>query len=248
MTAIPRAALLSTLARSFAIQATWNYRTLIGCGFAFAMLPMLRTIYAQRPGEYQAAVQRHTTIFNSHPYLAPMALGAVTVLEATETPEVVARFKDAVRGSLGSLGDRLIWAGFRPLCVLLALTAVALGAGWAFVTLAFLLVYNIGHVGTRVWALQFGLRHGRRLAEQLRSAPVERIQDGLQVAGAFTLGVLSVLVLGGRLTGRALEPATLVAGIAAAALGVRFAGRVRWALVFAITVLTLASLALGAVR
>src|SRR5687768_7620641 len=137
MTAIPRAALWSSFARSFAIQATWNYRTFLGCGFAFAMLPMLRAIYADRPDDFQAAVQRHTTMFNSHPYLAPMALGAVTVLEATESPEVVDRFKAAVRGSLGSLGDRLIWAGFRPLCLLIALSAMMVGAGWAFVTVGF---------------------------------------------------------------------------------------------------------------
>src|SRR5262245_42922529 len=110
MSTVPRTALIRSFLRSFAIQGSWNYRTLIGCGFAFTLIPVLRTIYAARPEEYEAAVQRHTALFNSHPYLSPMALGAVAVLEATEAPAVVDRFKSAVRGSLGSLGDRLIWA------------------------------------------------------------------------------------------------------------------------------------------
>ena len=94
-------------------------------------------------------------------------------LEATEAPEVVERFKSAVRGSLGSLGDRLIWAGFRPLCVLLALTAFMLGAGWFLVSAGFLILYNVGHIATRVWAMRFGLRHGKRLGEKLRGVPVD---------------------------------------------------------------------------
>ena len=123
----------------------------------------------------QAAVQRHTAVFNSHPYLSPMAIGAVAVLEATEAPVVVERFKAAVRSSLGSLGDRLIWAGFRPACLLLALLAVALGASWALVVAGFLTVYNLGHIATRVWALRYGLRHGKRLGEKLRGAPIENL-------------------------------------------------------------------------
>lgn len=247
MTAISRPALLSALARSFAIQATWNYRTFIGCGFAFALLPILREIYRDRPAAYQEAVQRHAGIFNSHPYFAPMALGAVAVLEQTEAPEVVDRFKSAVRGSLGSLGDRLIWAGFRPLCLLLSLAALLLGVGWAAVTAGFLILYNLGHLATRIWALRLGLRYGRRLGEHLRAAPVERLQDLLQSAAAFTLGVVTVLVLSGRAVDHGTDLYTGAVALGAAALGIKFAGRIRWPLVFLITLITLVGLTLGAI-
>ncbi|MEX2283163.1 MAG: PTS system mannose/fructose/sorbose family transporter subunit IID [Gemmatimonadota bacterium] len=245
MTVLPRRVLAATLLRSFAIQGSWNYRTLIGCGFAFALLPVLRTIYNGRPDEYQAAVQRHAAVFNSHPYLAPMALGAVSVLESSESPEVVERFKSAVRGSLGSLGDRLIWAGFRPLCVLLALSALMLGASWFFVTGGFLVLYNVGHVATRVWALRFGLRHGKRLGEQLRTVPVERVQHVMQSVGAFLLGTCLVLLLAGRpFTQETSLPWTL-AGIVAAAIGMSFGARCRMPVVLAISAAALISLAVG---
>jgi mannose PTS system EIID component len=243
---VPRSALIGSFLRSFTIQGSWNYRTLIGCGFAFTMLPVLRTLYATRPEEYQAAVQRHTAIFNSHPYLSPMAIGAVAVLEATEAPVVVERFKSAVRSSLGTLGDRIIWAGFRPVCVLLALLAVALGAGWALVVGGFLIVYNIGHIGTRVWAMRYGISHGRRLGEKLRGAPVERLQFLLQSSGAFLLGFLLPLVLAGRpLTGH-MAPLWFAAGALLSLLGMRLGGASRMPTVLAITAVVLAGLVLGA--
>ena len=244
---VPRSALIGSFLRSFTIQGSWNYRTLIGCGFAFTMIPVLRTLYAARPEEFQAAVQRHTAIFNSHPYLSPMAIGAVAILEATEPPLVVDRFKAAVRSSLGSLGDRLIWAGFRPVCLLLALLAVALGAGWALVVAGFLILYNIGHIGTRVWALRYGIRHGKRLGEKLRGAPVERLQSVLQTSGAFVLGVLLPLVLAGRpLTGR-IEPIWLVGGALLSLLAMRFGGAARMPALLVLTVAVLAGLVLGLV-
>ncbi len=248
MTALSRSAMTATLLRSFAIQGSWNYRTLVGCGFAFALMPVLRTIYQGRPDEYQAAVRRHSAVFNSHPYLAPMALGAVAVLESSEPPEVVDRFKSAVRGSLGSLGDRLIWAGFRPLCVLLALTALMLGAGWVVVTGGFLVLYNIGHVATRVWALRFGLRHGKRLGEQLRTVPVERVQHVMQSSGAFLLGVCVVLVLAGRPFTDQISLRWTLAGALAAAVGMRFGARCRFPVVMAISATVLVSLLFGVLR
>ncbi|MGH7481021.1 MAG: PTS system mannose/fructose/sorbose family transporter subunit IID, partial [Longimicrobiales bacterium] len=143
---IGRAGAVAILLRSLMIQASWNYRTLLGTGFAFALLPVLRRLYGD--GEpLDRAVRRHAALFNSHPYLSPMALGAVARLEADGEPEaVIERFKNAVRGSLGTLGDRLIWAGWRPVCLLAALTLFAAGLdGWV-AALVFLGLYNAGHI------------------------------------------------------------------------------------------------------
>jgi PTS system mannose-specific IID component len=93
VSAVDRRVRLRVLLRSFAIQGSWNYRTLLGTGFGFALLPALRAIYAGRPDALQEAVRRHTTLFNCHPYLAGVALGAVARLEDEGTPpETVERF------------------------------------------------------------------------------------------------------------------------------------------------------------
>jgi PTS system mannose-specific IID component len=245
---VPRRVLVVSLLRSFAVQGSWNYRTLLGCGFAFALLPVLRNIYASRPEELQAAVQRHTSVFNSHPYLSPMALGAVTVLEATESPALVERFKSAVRGSLGSLGDRVIWAGLRPACALLGIFAVLVGMSWGVVVIGFLVLYNIGHLTTRFWAMRFGLRHGKRLGEQLRSVPLDRIQELLQGVASFALGLSLPLVLAGRPVLSEPNALWFAVGVPGAVLGLFWDGRIRIATVFALTLVALAGIVWGAVR
>jgi PTS system mannose-specific IID component len=242
----PRAVLASVLVRSLSIQGSWNYRTLIGSGFAYALLPVLRHIYRDRPDELQAAVTRHTELFNSHPYLSPLALGAVSALEDVERPEVVARFKSAVRGSLGTLGDRLVWAGWRPVCALFALLLVALGVAWWSALLAFLLIYNLGHVGLRWWSFRFGLRHGKHVGEELRKTPIQKAQSVLDFAGALLVGALLPLVIARPALpgwGGALWTAALAL---AAILGLRFGGRVRTPVALVLAIATLLALLVSA--
>jgi mannose PTS system EIID component len=238
----PKRVLASVLWRSLSVQGSWNYRTLIGNGFAYAMLPALRYIYRERPDELNAAIARHTELFNSHPYLSPLALGAVSVLEVEERPEVVTRFKSAVRGSLGTLGDRLVWAGWRPVCALLALLLVALQAPWWVVVTAFLGIYNAGHVALRLWALRFGFAHGKHVGEELRKTPVQKAQRALDAAGALLVGMLLPLLIarpalpgwGGALW--------IVALALAALLGLRFGGRVRAPVALVLAIATLLAL------
>jgi mannose PTS system EIID component len=238
----PKLVLASVLVRSLSVQGSWNYRTLIGSGFAYALLPMLRHVYRGRPAELEAAVKRHTELFNSHPYLSPLALGAVSTLEDVERPEVVTRFKAAVRGSLGTLGDRLVWAGWRPVCALLALLLVALGASWWVALLTFLAIYNAGHLWLRWWSFRFGLEHGKHVGEQLRIVPVQRAQHLLDFAGALLVGALLPLVIVRPALpgwGGALWTAALVV---AALLGLRFGGRVRTPVALVLAIATLLAL------
>lgn len=182
--------------RSFAVQGSWNFRSLIGTGFAFTLLPALRDVYRGRPDELNAAAVRHTTIFNSHPYLVGVALGAVSRLEAEhEDPRMIERFKSAMRGSLGSLGDGLVWAGWRPACALVALVLVFGGAPWWAGPLVFLVLYNIGHIGLRIWGFRVGFRQGRDVGQTLRKAHLADAQQDVARAGVFMLGVLLPLLV-----------------------------------------------------
>ena len=242
MNRFPKAVIARVLVRSLSVQGSWNYRTLIGTGFAYALLPVLRYIHRGRPLELQAGVKRHTELFNSHPYLSPLALGAVAALEDGERPEVVARFKSAVRGSLGTLGDRLIWAGWRPVCALFALFIVALGARWWVAVTAFLVVYNAGHLWLRWWSLRFGLTHGKHVGEELRRIPVQRVQRALDFGGALMVGALLPLVIVRPALpgwGGAFFTAALVV---AALLGLRFGGRVRTPVALVLSTATLLAL------
>lgn len=227
--------------RAFAVQGTWNYRTLIGAGFAFALLPALRVIHRGDEGRLKEALGRHAEVFNSHPYLAPIALGAVAELEATgEDPRLIERLKAALRGSLGTLGDQVVWVGWRPVCLLLAIVLILAGAPWWLGVGGFLLVYNIGHLALRVWGFRLGLADPLRIGERLRAAPISRAPRVLARAGAFLLGLaLPAVVIGTPLWSAGFGAIGvswpwMIAAAAAAGLGIRFGARGREAVILAL--------------
>src|SRR5690606_11625323 len=151
MTRLPASVRASMLVRSLAVQGSWNFETLVGAGFAFTLLPALRFIYGRSGPELDAAVSRHADLFNSHPYFATVAVGSVARLEAEKVePVVVDRFKSALRGSLGSMGDRLVWTCWRPMSVLIGMVLFLLGAAWWVALAVLLIVYNLLHFAVRL--------------------------------------------------------------------------------------------------
>jgi PTS system mannose-specific IID component len=205
--------------RSFAIQGSWNYRTLQGSGFAYALMPVLRWVHGDTD-RLQDAVVRHTTLFNAHPYLAGIALGAVARMEMDgEDPALIERFKTALRGSLGTLGDRIVWAGWRPACVLLGMVVLFATSSAAAGVVSFLVVYNVGHLALRWWALRIGFEGGRHVGERLRAAPLTRWHRLVVTTAAFLLGAALPLIAAGQLTETRLELRWLVLPAAAAGIG-----------------------------
>jgi mannose PTS system EIID component len=233
--------------RAMSIQGSWNYETLSGPGFAFAILPALRRLYPD-PVELDAAVRRHQTMFNSHPYLATLALGAVIRLEQDgEDPAMIERFKAALRGSLGTVGDQLVWAGWRPICILAALSLLLAGAPWYVSVISFLVLYNIGHLALMGWGLSVGFRDGRYVADRLRGSVVRRIQPRLMALGAFLAGFTATLVVTGGIPYLDEAPGWLLGALAliTVAAGARWGERVRRLGVAAVAGLVVAGLVAG---
>jgi PTS system mannose-specific IID component len=209
---------LSVFLRSFMIQGSWNYRSMIGGGFAFAILPVLRQLF--QGAKFDEALARHCEHFNSHPYLAGLAIGATARLEADGAdPEVVRRFKTAIKGPLGAVGDGLVWAAWLPTTALLGLVAYFVGAPpWACVLL-FLVPYNIGHLALRAWAFHTGLRWGHEVGPVLREAALGRRSEWVSRLGTALLGVLAGLLGVVGLHGGPLGPLWVALGAAAFVAG-----------------------------
>jgi len=212
VTSAPRPPLGRSLLRLFTVQGSWNYERLQGIGVGVAEEPLLRDLQAAGNGAaYRAAVARGAHFFNAHPYLCGLAVGAAARAEHEgATPNQVERLRSALCGPLGSLGDRLVWAGWLPVTSGLALIGVALGLGMGAI-LGFLVVYNVGHVALRWWALRAGWAHGVRVAAALH-------QPFLQRAAAWS-GPAMALVVGAALP---LSTGYLAAGFTGWARGLLF--------------------------
>lgn len=186
---------IASFLRCFAVQGSWNYRSLVAGGLVNAMLPLLRRVYAGDPVRLRAAVERHLEPFNGHPYLCPMAVTALARLEHDgESPERIDRFRAALRAPLGAVGDELVWVTWRPFCLLLSITIFWFsGRPWVAVGV-FLLVYNIGHIWLRAWSFRRGWTQGLSVGSGLSDPPWARVTPWVTSLNLLLVGSAVVLV------------------------------------------------------
>lgn len=215
---LPLRVRLSMLARLMTLQGSYNYETMLGNGIAFAMEPALRLLPGGANGAaYRSAIARQSRYFNAHPYLASVAVGALARAELSlEDPERIERFRTAACGPLGSVGDRLVWAAWLPLCSLLALLAFGLGAGPMGTLALFLGLYNTGHLALRMWGLNAGWAHGLGIASVLGNPLFRAGPTMISGAGALVGGIAIPVAIA---TAAAARPTGVVMIAALAAMG-----------------------------
>jgi mannose PTS system EIID component len=179
--------------RSFLIQGSWNPRDLLGTGVAWALGPWLRRA---DPGEEGAELARQGEPFNAHPFLAGLALGALVRMEEDGVPrDAQRRFREAVRGPLGALGDSLIWAGWLPSSLLLTGAALLLGLPPLLAVVLFLLLFNAVHLPLRVWAIRVGMRAGIGVGAVLQAARLGLWGERSRALGVFLSGLVGGLLV-----------------------------------------------------
>ena len=206
--------------RLLVLQASWTYERMQGVGAGFASIPLLEAL-RDRPEKHREALARSSELFNAHPYLAGVAVGAAARAEQDGVAgATIQRLKTALAGPLGSLGDQLFWIGVVPATLAVMLIAVAFGGSWPVVAIGVALYLAI-RLATTVWAVRLGHEAGLGISTALKdSGLAERVRRVGLVAGLL-VGVAVPI------TGRWLDAST--AG--AIALGVGAVGGIVAALV-----------------
>lgn len=193
---IPKSDLRRVFLRSLTIQATWNFKALIGMGFAYCMIPVAKRLF-RAPEERSAFLRRHLEFFNSHPYFTGWCLGAVVRLEEEAAAsqktqkEQISQFKQQMSGPLGSLGDQLFWSRWKPLTSAAAL-CLAFLFGWIAVPI-YLLVYNMPHLYARIYGMKKGYERGFGIIEVLTRVPFGKITSLLSGIGMLSAGFFTIL-------------------------------------------------------
>jgi PTS system mannose-specific IID component len=212
--------------RLLAMQGSWNYETLNGTGIGFSMEPALRYLPGGVDGPaYRAALARESRYFNAHPYLAGIAVGALVRAELDGVePDRIERFRTALAGPLGSVGDRLVWASWLPFCSIVAIGVYGAGGSPMAVVGTFLLLYNAGHIILRAWGLRIGLSRGLNVASALGSPVLRQGPQYIGSAAALVAGFALPLALQ-----HVADPGRALVGaiIAAAFLGILLLARLR---------------------
>jgi PTS system mannose-specific IID component len=153
-----------------------------------------------------------------------MAVAALGRLEQDEVdPQTIEKFRSALRGPLGTVGDRAVWGQWRPICVLIGMLAYLLGVSPLWSSVLFLVLYNGGHIAVRTWGYATGWQAGLDVGRFLRGAWLERWTGKLWPANILLTGGVALL-LGNHLvrgSGVGLAPAALL-GIGAVVALVAF--------------------------
>jgi len=228
---------LAVLWRSLLIQALWNFKSMLSVGFAFTILPAARELY---PESKKRAIflRRQLAFFNSHPYVAPFAIGAVLRLELEgESPEKIDRFREALVGPMGSMGDQLFWATIRPAVMLFGIALLRVFEPWlstAAALILVLLVYNIPNIYMRWHGLNKGFELGYQLIRELRIENYERLLFRYRI-----LGAVSFVIFLGELLERTVEKDILHTLVFMLSMGLTFYLRRRWSLIYIPVLLSL---------
>ena len=244
MSALRRIDVFLASVRTLHIQAHLNPERMQGLGFGFAILPLLRRIYAN-PSECAAALKRHLAYFATHPVLSGFVVGAAARLEERRAggepiaDGTIDATKRALASPLAALGDPLLWVTLRPFAGLLGVMALLLlpppdpGSPDFRVLLCpllTLLTYNAVALPYRIAGVARGFAEGDRPAALLGSLHLSERHALLERAGAFAFGSFLVLaawkwnlpaVLGGSSVQRTLVIAPLLLGGVVGLFGAR---------------------------
>ncbi|HWA57057.1 MAG TPA: PTS system mannose/fructose/sorbose family transporter subunit IID [Gemmatimonadales bacterium] len=179
---------MRALWRLCSVQGAWNYERMTGIGMGHAAEPLLEDLKSADPGRHAEAAVRASEYFNSHPYLAGLALGALVRAEYDLVPGAqISRLRAALTSPLGALGDQFFWAGVVPAAMGLAILGVVGGYG-LLATVLVLVLYNAGRLLTGIWALRTGLASGMKVGAALGDSWLPR--------AVTPAGLLAGLVIG----------------------------------------------------
>ena len=177
--------------RLLTVQGAWNYERMTGVGIGYAAEPLLEDLKSADPGRHAEAAVRSAEYFNSHPFLAGLAVGALVRAEYDFVPgPQVARLRTALCSPLGVLGDQLFWIGLVPSMMATAIVGVVAGLGlWSLITVV--VTYNVVRLWTGMWALDTGLATGTRVGAAIGASwvPGAVARVGLAAGGLIGLAL-----------------------------------------------------------
>jgi len=188
---------------SLFIQTVWNYKSMVSVGFTFSLWARCKHALTDK-NEKIAFLKRHLSFFNTHPYMASYAIGAITRLEEdhkkTGNPDLnsINKLKNALIGPLGAIGDQVFWQSMKPGVSLLALLGLMLTdhiQSRLFILVLILLIYNIPHFVIRYNGIKIGYEQGFSVYKYVKIEKFKYIINSFKIVGAVSLGFLLPVLL-----------------------------------------------------
>lgn len=175
------------------LQGSWNYERMQNGGYAYAMIPAIKTLYKSKEDQ-AAALKRHLEFFNTHPYVAAPILGVTLALEEEKSTgaqvddTAIQGVKVGMMGPLAGVGDPVFWFTVRPMLAALG-ASLAMG-GSILGPILFFVLWNVIRYAFLWYTLKFGYDAGTRITEDLSGGLLQKVTQGASILGMFVLGSL----------------------------------------------------------
>jgi mannose/fructose/N-acetylgalactosamine-specific phosphotransferase system component IID len=180
------------------VQVLWNYKTMQGAGFLFAVFPFLLRISDDSDKRAQL-VRRSSGFMNTHPALSPFAMGAMLrrmAGEKTLAQEDWQSWRESLCGPLGGTGDALVWNGLKPLVFMLAFALwffVGAPAAILLLSLVIFLLYNVPLFIFRLWGARQGWQRGKDVLQVIELPFFVQSRKWMERIGAALAGFCCIV-------------------------------------------------------
>ncbi len=184
--------------RGFFVQVLWNYKTMQGAGFLFAVFPFLRRI-SDDSDERSQLVRRSSGFMNTHPALSSFAMGAMLRRMADEkelAQEEWQNWRESLCGPLGITGDALVWDGLKPLVFMLTFVLwffIGAPATILLLSLVIFLLYNGPLFIFRFWGARQGWQRGKDVLRAIELPFFIQSRKWMERIGAALAGLCVIV-------------------------------------------------------
>jgi PTS system mannose-specific IID component len=184
--------LIRIFLRSLFIQSSFNFWRMQNMGFAFAVIPLIKSAGMDAMQASQL-LNRHLQMFNTHPYLTGPVLGSVVKLEEeARDGQKVSDLKITLSGPYAAMGDTFFWGAWRPFSAIGAVVLTVEGVLWA--PLIFLALYNPVPFYVRLKGFVEGYRRGMRGIDFIGGLNLPGLAGKIRWMSVILLGLLAMLL------------------------------------------------------
>jgi PTS system N-acetylgalactosamine-specific IID component len=177
------------IARSYNLQASFNYERMQAAGWLYCILPGLEKIHGDNEEDLKISMSHNLEFFNTHPFLVTFVMGIVLSLEQQKADiNTIRAVRVAAMGPLGGIGDAIFWFTLVP--IVAGITANMAINGSLAGPILFLLIFNIVQFAVRYFLMYWSYDLGTKAIELLTSNAKE-FTRAASMLGVFIVGALT---------------------------------------------------------
>jgi mannose/fructose/N-acetylgalactosamine-specific phosphotransferase system component IID len=170
-----------------------SYEFLEAFGFAYAMEPVLKKLYANDQEEFIAAMKRHSVFYNTEPQIGALVNGITVGLEeqrAMGNQEINGDFINSLKiglmGPLAGIGDSMIPGMLIP--ILLSIGMGLASGGNPLGPIFYIVAYNLIMVLGSRYLFYKGYELGTKSVDLFTGKVAQRVTQAITVLGTIVTG------------------------------------------------------------